>query len=111
MAQPLLDKLRRARETRVDAGGWTFTIRRPTDAEVIGLNATSPMDLVRRFVVGWNLKEIDVVPGGAPEPTPFDPDLWTEWVADQPQLWEPLSTAVLDGYKRHVEAREDAAKN
>lgn len=29
----LVDKLRRAREFQVETGGFTFTLRRPTDVE------------------------------------------------------------------------------
>lgn len=107
----LIDKLRAAREFDLEAGGHTWRLRRPTDAEAATLSGSTPLDLVRRFVVGWSLKEIDLIPGGSPTPAPFDAELWGEWVADQPGLWGPISGAVISAYAKHAEAREGAAKN
>lgn len=102
----LLEKLRRCRESVVEAGGHQFTIRRPTEAEQAELHfggKTSLLDLVRRFVVGWDLQELDLVPGGSPVAVPFDPEVWAEWVNDQPDLWKPISDGVLDAIRTHRE--------
>jgi hypothetical protein len=107
----LIDKLRATRESSLTAGGHTWTLRRPTDAEAVRLRDASALDLVHRYVIGWDLREIDLIPGGSPVPLPFDADLWVDWVADQPHLWEPISSAVIDAYLAHQRAREDAAKN
>lgn len=107
----LLDKLRKARESTVEAGGFVFTVRRPTDAEAAGLSGSTALDVVHRFVIGWNLKEMDVIPGGGPGLAGFDPGLWAAWVDDRPELWAPLSEAILSAYQRHAEQREDDAKN
>lgn len=107
----LIDKLRKSREFQVPAGSHTFTVRRPTDADVALLRSPAPLDFVNRFVIGWDLKELDVIPGGGPDAVAFDALLWSEWVADRPQLWEPLAEAILGAYKTHAEAREVDAKN
>jgi len=107
----LADKIRRARETQVEAGGYVFTIRRPTDAEAMSLGKASVMDLVTRFVVGWNLKEIDLIPGGSPVDAPFDGDAFGEWVADQPETLSVLAAAIVDAYKAHSAKRSEAEKN
>jgi hypothetical protein len=111
MSATLIAKLRKAREFSIEAGGHTFTARRPTDAEAIDLREVTPLEVVRRFVVGWSLRELDVVPGGGPETVAFDAALWVEWIADQPQLWSNLAIPILDAFKRHVDAREAAEKN
>lgn len=111
MSKALIEKLRKSREFVVEAGGYKFTARRPTDVDAIELSGIGPADFVRRFVIGWNLCELDVVPGGGPEPVEFDADLWSEWVADRPDLWEPIAVPIMDAYRRHVEGREAAAKN
>lgn len=111
MSQALIDKLRRARESTIEAGGHVFTLRRPSDAEAAQLGGSSPLELVRRFVVGWNLRELDLIPGGNPEPAPFSAEVWALWVDDQPALWGPLSDAVIAAYKRHTESREAVEKN
>lgn len=107
----LAEKLRRARESSVEVDGHRFTVRRPTDAEAVTLGACTPLELVRQFVVGWNLREIDLIPGGSPVEAVFTADLWAEYVADQPQLWGPLSQEILEAYGRHASARETAEKN
>ena len=111
MSSALIAKLRKAREFAVEVGGFKFTARRPTDVDAIELVGIAPVDFVKRFVIGWNLTELDVIPGGGPEPVPFDQDLWSEWISDRPDLWEPLAVPIMDAYKRHVDEREAAAKN
>lgn len=107
----LADKIRRARESKVDAGGHSFTIRRPTDAEAATLGGMDTVGILGRFVVGWNLKEIDVIPGGSPIDAPFDAEAFGEWVSDQPDIIGTLAQAVIDSYKAHVARREGAEKN
>lgn len=107
----MLQKLIRSRERGVEVAGRTFTIRRPTDAEALAMEGRDPFDFVRRFVVGWDLTEGDVLPGGGPEKIAFDAELWAEWAADHPELWSPLALAIVDDFKRHVEEREGAEKN
>lgn len=109
----LVDKLRRSRESVVEADGHKFTIRRPTEAEqatVFGENKVTALELVRLFVVDWDLNEIDLIPGGNPTPAPFDSELWAEYVNDKPELWNPISTAVVDSILKHREKVEGAVK-
>ena len=109
----LLEKMRRAREIGVEAAGHKFTVRRPTDEEALAFSneETTLLSVVKRFVVGWDLCEIDLIPGGGADKQAFDADLFGEWVADQPDVWEPLGKAILDAYRAHAEKREAAAKN
>lgn len=107
----LADKIRKARESEVPAGGFSFTVRRPTDAEAMNLGGVKAVDLLVRFVVGWNLKEIDLVPGGSPVAAPFDAEAFGEWVSDQPEVLGTLSAAIVKAYEAHAAKREDAAKN
>ena len=109
----LIDKIRKARETTVEADGRSFTVSRPTDEQAMldrrdGLNL---VQVVKKYTTGWDLVELDLIPGGNPERVPFDTAVFAEWVADQPAVWEPLGTAILDCYRRHSEARDAAAKN
>lgn len=114
MANTLIERLRRARQSTVPSGGRTFTIRRPTDLEMYELaGKIDQRALLVRFVVDWGaLTEIDLgIPGGGPELVPFDPDLWAEWIADHPEHWDDISAAAIEGYRAHKTALEDAAKN
>lgn len=108
----LVDKIRKARERDVEVGGYTFTMRRPTDIEAMALrDADSVADLLP-FVVGWaGVKEIDVLPGGDAFPLAFDAAVAAEWLADRPDLLDPLVTAIMDAYRAHAAALEGAAKN
>ena len=112
MAKDLIERLRRARQTGVPSGGRSFTIRRPTDLEIYEMSGKIDQRLLlTRFVVDWgSMPEMDLVPGGGPDPVPFAPELWEEWIADHPEHWDDLTAAVLDGYRRHKDALEEAAK-
>lgn len=108
----LIDKLRKAREQKVEVGGHSFTVRRPTDLEAMSLRAASGVADLLPFVVGWEaVREIDLVPGGSAVPVAFDAAVCAEWLADRPDLLEPLVEAILAGYRAHVAALEAAAKN
>lgn len=99
----------KSRERNVEAGGHTFTIRRPKAADMV--HGMTKIDLVRRFTVGWNLKNIDLVPGGTPEPEPFDAELWADYLEDHDDLWGPLFDAIYGMWTEHLAAREAAEKN
>jgi hypothetical protein len=115
----LSEKLRRAREANVTIDGHTFTFRRPTDVEAIEFHqqhgahdAVYSARLAERFVIGWDLSEIDAgVPGGTGERAPFDRDAWGEYISTHPDLWPPLATAILDAYTAHAAKRAEQEKN
>lgn len=109
----LAEKIRKSRESTVDIDGKAWAIRRPTDEEAaqISANGDGLLAIVKRFVIGWPLTELDLVPGGTGASVPFDSEVFAEWVADQPDLWTPLGTAILDAYTRHADKRGDAVKN
>lgn len=109
----LIDKIRAARELKVSVSGKDFTIRRPTDEEAINFHneQTGLVEIVKRFTIGWNLKEVDLFDGGDAKQVSFDKELFAEWVADHPEVWEPLGASILDAYKTHAAKREDAEKN
>ena len=108
----LLDKIRKARESVVTIGDWRFTVRRPTDVEVMDLLGNVTVAALIPFVVGWEgVKELDLIAGGDPHPLAFDAAVCAEWLADRPDLLRPLAEAIMDGYARHVAALEAATKN
>lgn len=108
----LIDKLRRAREQKVEVGGFAFRVRRPTDLEAMSLRTAAGIADLLPFVVGWEaVQEIDIIPGGSAVPVEFDAAVCAEWLADRPDLLEPLVEAILAGYRAHVAALEAAAKN
>lgn len=109
MTNKTLQARLRARESQVTIDGHVFTIRRPKPAEMIG--DQTRMDLVRRFVVGWDLTNADLIPGGVPDPEPFEPALFADWVEDNADLWAPLADAILAEWRTYVAAKDDTAKN
>jgi hypothetical protein len=88
-------------------------VRRPTDEEALTLSRddVNLVDIVKRFTLGWNLVELDLIPGGGPDKVAFDEYLFGEWVADHPAVWEPLGSAIMDLYKVHSAKRDEAVKN
>lgn len=99
----------KARERDVEVGGHVFTIRRPKPAEMF--EDMTRIEMVRRFVVGWNLTNMDLVPGGTPDPEPFDSALFVDFVDDEAELWTPLSDAIVAEWKAYLETKAAAVKN
>jgi len=113
MSQVLIDKIRKAREQTIEADGFSFTIRRPTDLQIRELrgNKIAQADILCGYVVGWDgVKERDLIPGGTPEPVTFDRELFIEWVADKPAIMDALIPAVVDAYRQHEAELEDTLK-
>ena len=107
----LAEKIRRAREREVTVAGHVYTIRRPTDEDVQFRKIEPGLGLVKKYVIGWDFKELDLVPGGSPDPVPFDPIAWAEHVADKPAIWEELANEIAASYKDHCAQVEGDAKN
>lgn len=99
----------KARERIVSIDGHAYTIRRPKPAEM--MQDMTRLDLMRRFVVGWDVQAIELVPGGVPEVEPFDADLFADWLEDNPDLWQPLSDAILEDWNAYLARKESATKN
>ena len=109
----LIERIRKARQTRVTVDGKTFIVRRPTDKEAYEMSSSKSqqMDLIERFVEGWEgITELDLVPGGGSIPVEFDRDLFVEWVADQPKYWGELTSAITKEYTAHAEKLVEAEK-
>jgi hypothetical protein len=105
------DKRLRAREQQVAANGRTYTIRRPTAAQLARLADGTRLEMLRECVVGWDVKHIDLYPGGDPVTAEFDARLWSDWLDDNPDLWTPLIDALMDQINAHHAKVEDAGKN
>jgi hypothetical protein len=106
-----LSRFKAARESRIDAGGFGFTIRRPTALEVVRAAAASESLTIDRaigYVTNWHgVKEIDLLPGGVPEEVDFNAEVFALWVADRPELWGPIVSGVIDAYQSYEQARAD----
>lgn len=106
--------MRRARQSSVTVGSITLTVRRPTDLEMLDMRGAKLLqsDILKKFVDDWSgVTELDLIPGGTPTPVPFSKELFAEWVADHPESWTAISTAVVDGYKKHEEELALSIKN
>ena len=107
----LAEKIRKSRESVIEAGGFQFTIRRPTDMEMVEFYQKRDPKQLLRFVVGWGrVRELDLFPGGDPHPAKFDPEACEEWLSDRADLFSPVVTGITDAYQAHKSAMEDAEK-
>ena len=113
MSKALIEKMLRARESVIPINGHSYTIRRPTDADVVvDMKDAPPMDFIKKFVVDWELTELDFDPGGGSEQrVTFDADLWATYIVDHPELWGPLGEGILGAYRQHIAKQEIATKN
>ena len=108
----LADKIRKSREKVIPVGGYDFTIRRPTDMDMMEFSKSrNPSDLIK-FVVGWDkVKELDLLPSGDGHPAPFDADACAEWFSDRTDLMVPVINGITEAYQEHKQKQEDSAKN
>lgn len=109
----LIERIRKARQTRVEAEGFTFICRRPTDLEMIELTGkkVTQGEILDKFVIGWEgVKEIDLIAGGDASPVEFSQELFSEWIADRPSLWAPLTDAIVSEYQAHQARLAEAEK-
>jgi hypothetical protein len=111
MSKALIEKLKRARETGVTVNGHTFTFTRPTEADMAAMQNQPTIDFLKKFVIGWDLTELDIIPGGGPEKVPFDRALWELWIVDRSEYWGGIAESMIEAYKQHAAAREENAKN
>ena len=111
----LADKIRRAREFNREVSGWKLKLRRPTDWEAQKLfnqDQADALEVAKAFVIGWTgVKESDIVTSGGSDEVPFDAEIWNEVIQDNPDLWRPISEAIVEAWVKHSEDREDRAKN
>lgn len=107
----LAEQVRRERLNKCTVGSWTFIVRRPTtfEASKFFMPDHEPFDIVREFVEGWeNVPESDVIASGSNEPADFSKELWSEWVSDHPETWQPIYERVSESYRLFNQSREDA---
>lgn len=108
----LAEKIRKSRESDVEVGGYTFTVRRPTDIDMLEFRAGMTPRSLMRFIVGWKgVKDSDLYPGGDPHPAEFDLEACAEWVADNAEIFSKLVTSILEAYAAHQKRTEEAKKN
>lgn len=108
----LSEKIRKAREIRVDVGGKTFIIRRPTTLDMIDLQGKSAARAIIPHIIGWEgVTSLDLYPGGDAAPVPFDADACAEWMSDRVDFLGPIAQAAVDAYDAHRRLIEGDEKN
>jgi hypothetical protein len=127
MSQTLINAIRKARQTRITAGKYTFTIRRPTVYEYLNYRVDSgekdaegkpiykifiPVEDLSKFVSDWSgVTGIDLASSADGNPVPFDPDLFMLWVVDHPDIWTALINGILAAFNSYIAARDESSKN
>lgn len=108
----LARKLRDARRVEVEAGGFVFILRRPTDLEFIDLRGSAGSDRLLKFLVDWRgVKESDIVEHGDPHEAKFDAEDAREWLSDRMDLFGAITTGLITAYEGHTAAIEEKLKN
>jgi hypothetical protein len=104
----LIERIHAAREQWVDAGGSRWLIRRPTLYEFTRLRQDTA-DLLRATVVGWELRELDLVPGGTDQVAAFDPQAALEYLEDRPEAYTAVLDAIYTAVSAFMQAKDAAA--
>jgi len=110
----LAERIRKSRQTVVETLGHRVTGLRPSHLEVLEMQqADGGMNLRNclKFVIGWDLKESDLVPGGVGEDVPFDTDAFVLWAEDNPQAWGDIMQGIVGAYQKHAAKLEADAGN
>lgn len=109
----LAEKLRQARTLKVEVGGFTFYVLRPTPLEFVErLRGSDQARGMISLVTGWEgVSELAMFGGGTPHPLPFDPVACAEWLSDRPDLFNVISKAVIEGYEAYLRKQEGELKN
>lgn len=100
-----------ARQSTVEAGGHTFTLRRPTEFERVRHGNLPLLDYLCEFIDAADLTEADLFAGGTSELVAFDRALVRDWLYDQPDLWKPLAEALSALVAAHDARAEAELKN
>lgn len=117
MSQTLINAIRKSRQSRVTAGKYTFTVRRPTVQEYLGYRTPDnkifiPVEDLSKFVTDWSgVTGTDIASSADGSPVPFDADLFMAWVVDYPDIWTALINGVVQAFNSYIAARDDNAKN
>ena len=108
----LAEKIRKAREQEVEAAGFFFLVRRPTDVEMMELRGSRIARAILPYIIGWEgVTEISILGNGSPHPVEFDADACAEWLQDRIDILALLTQAIFDAYQAHSEKTEQAVKN
>lgn len=109
MSQILIDKINKEREIPLDIDGVKIIARRPTHLQMAELDGreVSVRDLLKLVVTGWEMTELQLLPGGTPKAVPFSTELFMAWAEDKPKAWKPVINAALDAYRAHKQKLED----
>lgn len=114
MSEILIKRMRKSREFTVEFDGFTFTCRRPTQAEGAEMYSRCYDNhrIAETFVCGWEgVKESDLVQSGASDDAEFSSALWREWVADESRFWKPIADRVIDEYTQRNKKEADAGNS
>lgn len=108
----LSQKIRKARELRVEAGGKVFVVLRPTDLDMIELRGQRVARAVLPFIVDWEgVTGLDLYPGGDGAPVPFEAEACAEWLADRLDILSTIAEKTVQAYEDHVRALGETVKN
>lgn len=105
----LIERFQKARQSKITAGSFEFTITRPSELDTFGQVYESQRDAVRwvsGFVIDWQgVKESDILAGEGDDLALFDLRLFQGWLEDRPELWAELITGVMKALETFREAQ------
>lgn len=108
----LTEKLKKARELRVEAGAHVFLVRRPTDLEMGRIARAGDWGSFIPQVFGWEqVSENDIIPGSNTDPLSFDADVCRDWLSDRVDLMSTIVDRINDAYLEHKRQVEAIGKN
>lgn len=108
----LLSKRIASRQRNKTEGGHTFVLRRPTEFEKLKFSELTMLEYLCQLVDDCDLTEADLIGNGRAEvKVPFERALFSDWMQEHPELWNPLLLELRDMVKVYEDAQGEAVKN
>jgi hypothetical protein len=109
-AVQLQAQLLKARDSVCEVGSMKFTVRRPTEMELVrmrnqGGQVEINLHAIQNAVVDWEVLESDIVHGGASDRVPFNKALYSVWVEDRVDVWSPIAKHIeklIDEHQKKI---------
>ena len=107
--ETVLKKRHEGRERWIEIDGKRLLLRRPTGGAIAKTQASGE-ELIKISLVGWELTELDIMPGGTDQRAPFHIDLAMDWLEDNPEAYAKVVNEIIELINAYNKQLQDVGK-
>ena len=110
----LIERIKQSRRFRAECNGITFKGTLPTREQfyLFGRDGLTDAELARKVVDSWeNVRESDLVEGGADDQVAFSHELFSEIIGDRQDWWRAIADEVIKKFNDVSDKKDTAEKN